>query len=95
MLKEDADPANCFLALFHTCPQCEQSNFLNIHHQTITTNKDGEPESETTDIIKHIAVPNSLVEVFTGKAKGLAELKAKVAVENVSEAESEEDEEEL
>ncbi|VAX42353.1 hypothetical protein MNBD_PLANCTO02-569 [hydrothermal vent metagenome] len=89
MLKEEADPTNCFSAIFNTCPHCKVSSYLTIIRITIKVNKEGELESNTTDVIKNLTVPHSLVETFIGKAKALEELREQQVLENKADEEEE------
>ncbi len=92
MLKEEADPTNCFSAIFNICPHCKASSYLTVIHITIKVDEEGKLESNTTDVIKNLTVPHSLVETFIGKANALEELREQQALENeVNQEEEDED----
>jgi hypothetical protein len=55
-------PDNALRATLHTCPQCADSDFLTVAHVRVTTGKDGNVQTQTTEIIRRLRIPHSLVE---------------------------------
>jgi hypothetical protein len=59
---QDVALENCFRATLYTCPQCVDSDYLTISHVRLTTSKDGNVQTQTTELIRRLHVPRSLVE---------------------------------
>ena len=49
-------------ASVHSCPNCEDSNYLTVSHVTITTDSDGDLQTNSKDLIKHLWIPFPLAE---------------------------------
>lgn len=56
------DPADCLCLTLHTCPKCEEANYLTIKHTKITIDKEGDEQKEETDVVNRLAIPVELVE---------------------------------
>ena len=59
---QDAALENCFRATLYTCPQCIDSDYLTISHVRLTTSKDGNVQTQTTELVRRLHVPRELVE---------------------------------
>ena len=59
---QDVAPENCFRATLYTCPQCIDSDYLTISHVLLTTSKDGNVQTQSTELIRRLHVPRELVE---------------------------------
>lgn len=61
---EALDPNDCLLVTLHTCPNCDESNYLSITHVLTTVNKKDEEEKAETEVIKNLWIPADLVELL-------------------------------
>jgi hypothetical protein len=59
---QDVAPENCFRATLYTCPQCIDSDYLTISHVRVTTSKDGNVQTQSTELIRRLHVPRELVD---------------------------------
>lgn len=58
--KERFDPANRLKAILHTCPNCEDSDYLTISHAEIVVDGDGNEQTKETELVKQIRIPRDL-----------------------------------
>ena len=56
------DPANCLKATVHSCPQCEDTDYLTICHSRIVVDGDGNQTTQETELVKHLRIPRDLAE---------------------------------
>lgn len=59
---QPASNADYLQASVHCCPNCEECNYLTISHITITTDNDGDLQTNSNDLIKHLRIPFPLAE---------------------------------
>jgi hypothetical protein len=62
LMAEPASPTNFYQAMIHSCPRCEESNFLTVSHVTITTDSEGNPQSKAEPVVKYLRIPFALAE---------------------------------
>lgn len=56
------DPADCLQATIHSCPQCEDTDYLTICHSRLVVDGDGNQSTQETEIVKHLRIPRELAE---------------------------------
>lgn len=59
--REPADPANALHATIYRCPKCRDANYLSVVHTVVTTNRKGETQTNSTDVVKNLRIPEDLV----------------------------------
>jgi hypothetical protein len=59
---QGADPADCLKAVLHTCPQCEDSDYLTINHARLVVDGDGNETTQETEVVKHLRISRDMVE---------------------------------
>jgi hypothetical protein len=53
---------NCLRVTLHTCPRCAESNYLTVSHVQLTTDRQGNVQTKSTDLVQRLRIPESLVE---------------------------------
>jgi hypothetical protein len=56
------DPADCLKATVHSCPNCEDTDYLTVSHSRIVVDGDGNQTTQETEIVKHLRIPRDLAE---------------------------------
>ncbi len=59
---QPAHPKNCLKATVHSCPRCEDSDFLTVSHSVLTVDGDGNESTNETALVKQLRVPRDVVE---------------------------------
>ena len=70
------DPADCLKATLHSCPRCEDTDFLTICHSRKTVDGNGNETTQETEIVKHLRIPRDLAEHLQGLGTGPAPIAA-------------------
>ena len=55
------NPKDCLRVTLHTCPKCDESNFMTIKHVEVTVDSDGDEQEDETDIVNRLIIPAELV----------------------------------
>ena len=55
------DPRDCLKAVIHSCPNCEDSDYLTINHTRIVTSDDSETTHETA-VVKYLHISRDLAD---------------------------------
>jgi hypothetical protein len=55
------DPADCLKATIHSCPQCEETDYLTICHSRLVVDKEGNQTTQETEIVKQLRIDRDLV----------------------------------
>jgi hypothetical protein len=55
------DAKDCMRVTLHTCPKCDESNFMTIKHVEVTLDNDGDESEDETDVVKRLMIPAELV----------------------------------
>ena len=56
------DPSNRLKAVIHSCPNCEDSDYLTISHATVVVDSDGNEETNDTELVKYLRIPRDVTE---------------------------------
>lgn len=60
--KGRVDPHNRLKAILHTCPNCEDADYLTISHVQVVTDKDGNETTNDNEIVKHLHISRDMSE---------------------------------
>jgi len=52
---------DCLRVTLHTCPKCDESNFMTIKHVVVTLDNDGDEQEDETEIVNRLIIPAELV----------------------------------
>lgn len=64
--KLPTDPADCLKATIHSCPRCEDADYLTICHSRLTVDGDGNKSTQETEIVKNLRIHRELAEHLQG-----------------------------
>ena len=65
--KADPSSSDSLHVNLHTCPRCSDSNYLAIRQVVVTQDEKGKDETETTDVVKNLHIPSSVVAELRSK----------------------------
>ncbi len=64
LAKQPMIPTNCIKLAVHSCPNCEDSDYLDVIHSHLEVDSDGNKTTEEDVMIQNLRIPRELVEHF-------------------------------
>lgn len=55
-------PNDCLKAIIHSCPQCEESDYLTISHVEVVVDKDGDETTNENEIVTNLWISRELTD---------------------------------